>query len=194
MLKRFLFNILHILTRGIIIALLGSYLQFFILLFIFLMVLVNYITANILIKTDRGKHIWTAFAAVLLPTCFASRDTFKNKDPSTGKKIFARFYRFNAVFFFFIFGVAALLTTNFLIRYTSISSFTCDNYPFLSYDPELACPTSSSFPNPIFDLPSPHSWFYFLGNLMVITLALLHVVLVYMEEFCIRDFSLVGPV
>lgn len=191
-LKRLLFNILHILSRAFIIALLAGYLQFFILLFISIMVIVNYITANILIKTDGSKHIWTAFSAVLLPTCFASRETFKDKNPSFGKKMFARFYRYNAAFFFFIFGVAALVTTNCIIRYTSISNFTCDNYPFLSYD--VDCSTSSSFANPIFDLPPPHSWFYFLGNLLVITLGLLHVVTVFVEEYCIRDYSVVAPV
>jgi len=193
-LKRLLFNFLHILMRGFILALLGGYLQFFSLLFIFLMIIVNYITANIFIKTDGSKHIWTAFAAVLLPTCFASRETFKNKDPSYGKKIFAKFYRYNSVFFFFIFGVAALVTTNLIIRYTSITTFSCANYPFLSYDQDLHCPSLSSFSNPIFDLPPPHSWFYFLGNLMVITMALLNVVLAFMEEVWIHDFSLVAPV
>jgi hypothetical protein len=156
------------------------------------MVIVNYITAIIIIKSDGSKHIWTAFSAVLLPTCFASRDTFKNKDPSFGKKMFAKFYRYNSVFFFFVFGVIALITSNFIIRYTDMSTFTCDNLPFLSYD--ATCETHNSFPNQIFDLPAPHSWFYFLGNLLVVFLALLHVVLVFMEEVCIRDFSKVQAV
>jgi len=185
--KRLLFNLVQILIRGFIIALLGGYLQFFILLFIFIMIILNYIIAQIIIKSDGSKHIWTAFSAVLLPTCFASRDTFANKDPSFGKKMFAKFYRYNSVLFFFLFGVVALITTNFIIRYTDMSSFTCDNYPFLSHDPD--CQKSSLLSNPIFDLPPPHSWFYFLGNLLVIGLAMLHVVLVFMEEFCIRDFT-----
>jgi len=154
---------------------------------LFIMIILNYIIAQIIIKSDGSKHIWTAFSAVLLPTCFASRDTFANKDPSFGKKMFAKFYRYNSVLFFFLFGVVALITTNFIIRYTDMSTFTCDNYPFLSHDPD--CQKSSLLSNPIFDLPPPHSWFYFLGNLLVIVLAMLHVVLVFMEEFCIRDFT-----
>ena len=77
--KRLCFNILHILCRCLVIALLGGYLQFFILVFLFLMVGLNFILANLLIKTDRTKHIWTAFAGVLLPKCFISRDSVTKK-------------------------------------------------------------------------------------------------------------------
>ena len=57
MISRLLFNILHILTRGFVIALLASYLQYLALGFIGIMVISNYIASNILIKTDGSKHI-----------------------------------------------------------------------------------------------------------------------------------------
>merc|ERR1712142_810683 len=191
--KRLFFNLAQIFIRGFIIALLGGYLQGLITLFISIMIIINYIIANKIIQSDGSKHIWTAFAAVLLPTCFASRDTFENKEPSFGMKMFSRFYRYNAVVFFFLFGVIALITSNFIIRYTTnISTFTCNNYPFLSYD--VTCGAPSAFSDQVFDLPAPHSWFYFLGNLLIILLALVHVVLVFMEEFCIRDFNKIIPI
>ena len=113
-------------------------------IFIFLMVIANFIAATIIIKSDTSKYIWISFAGVLLPTCFVSRDSFKNKDSSFGRKMFLRFYQYNGVLFFFIFGVAALITTNFIIRYTSVSSFNCDN-----------CPRSAALSSPVFDPPPP---------------------------------------
>ena len=72
---RMIFNILHIICRGAVLALLASYLHYLSLAFIGAMILSNYIASNIIIKTDGSKHFWTAFAAVLLPNCFISRDT-----------------------------------------------------------------------------------------------------------------------
>merc|ERR1711892_544129 len=88
LIRRMLFNILHILFRGFVIALLASYLQFLALAVIGLMVMANYITSNILIKTDGSKHIWTAFAAVLLPNCFVSRNTLEHQSAKDTKIIY----------------------------------------------------------------------------------------------------------
>ena len=70
-----IFNIFHIICRGAVLALLASYLHYLSLAFIGAMIILNYIISNIVIKTDGSKHFWTAFAAVLLPNCFISRDT-----------------------------------------------------------------------------------------------------------------------
>ena len=156
-------------------------------------ILNDFIIANKIIESDGSKHVWTAFSAVLLPTCFASRDRFVNREHNFGQNMFSRFYRYNSVAFFFIFGVIALITNNFIIRFTNISTFTCDNFPFLSHNSTCGTPPSP-FSHEILDLPAPHSWFYFLGNLLIIVLALLHVVMVFMEEFCIRDFKKVVPI
>jgi len=188
--KRLLFNTQQILIRGFVIALLAGYLQFFTLVFLFSMVILNYIIANIFIQSEGSKHFWTAFSAVLLPTCFASRDALKDKDPSFGRKMFARFYRCNSLVFFLVFGIAGLLTTNFIIRFTDMSYFTCINLPFLSFDKN--CSKSSPFSSPIFNLPPPHAWFYFLGNLLVILLSLVHVFLIFIEEICIRDSRIIS--
>ena len=78
---RMIFNIFHIVCRGAVLALLASYLHYIFLAFIGAMIICNYITIYFImktdenIKTDGSKHIWTAFAAVLLPNCFISRDT-----------------------------------------------------------------------------------------------------------------------
>ena len=72
---RMIFNILHIICRGAVLALLASYLHYLSLAFIGAMIICNYIISNIIVKTDGSKHFWTAFAAVLLPNCFISRDT-----------------------------------------------------------------------------------------------------------------------
>ena len=190
MVRRLLFNILHILFRGFVIALLASYLQYLALAVIGLMVIANYITSNILIKTDGSKHIWTAFASVLLPNCFISRVTLEDKSAKDAQRLFTKFYRFNSIIFLIIIGIGALVSTNCIISLTSLSTFNCNNYPFLSYDQDLACPPSSPFTTPISSFPSPHSWFYLLGNLSVLSLSLLHVFLVFIEgKVCGRDYS-----
>ena len=52
--KRWLFNILHVAMRGFVISLLASYLQFFIIAILGLMVISNYILANcLIISSDR---------------------------------------------------------------------------------------------------------------------------------------------
>lgn len=190
MVSRLFFNILHILLRGFVIALLASYLQYLALAFIALMVITNYITSNIIIKTDGSKHIWTAFAAVLLPNCFVSRVTLEHKEPKEARKLFNKFYRCNSIVFLIVMSIGALVTTNCIISFTSVSSFNCNNYPFLSYNEDLKCPPASPFSTPLSSLPSPHSWFYFLGNLSVISFSLLHVFLVFIEgKVCCRDYT-----
>merc|ERR1712214_224810 len=73
-------NMVHILCRGSVIALLASYLHYLSLAFVGAMILANYVLSNLLIKTDGSKHFWTAFAGVLLPNCFISRATLDTAD------------------------------------------------------------------------------------------------------------------
>ena len=54
--KRWVFNILHVSMRGFVISLLASYLQFFIIAILGLMVLSNYILANCLIISSDRYH------------------------------------------------------------------------------------------------------------------------------------------
>jgi len=190
MVKRILFNILHILLRGFVLALLASYLQFLALAVIGVMVIANYVTSILLIKTYGSKHIWTAFAAVLLPNCFVSRFTLEQMSAKDSQRLFTKFYRWNSVVFFLVMGVSALIFTNCIITLTDISSFNCNNYPFLSYDQELSCPPSSPFKTPIFSFPAPHSWFFLIGNISVVFLSLLHMVFVFVEEcVCGKDYT-----
>jgi len=190
LIRRMLFNILHIIFRGFVIALLASYLQFLALAVIGLMVMANYITSHILIKTDGSKHIWTAFAAVLLPNCFVSRNTLEHQSAKDTQRLFTKFYRWNSVIFLVVIGIVALVCTNCIISLTSLSNFNCSNYPFLSYDQDLACPPSSPFTTPISSFPAPHSWFYLLGNLSVVSLSALHVFFVFVEgRVCGKDYA-----
>lgn len=87
---RMSFNILHILFRGAVLGLLASYLHYLSVAFIGVMILANYIASNVIIKTDGSKHFWTAFAAVLLPNCFISRDTVEKieKQVTLSKLVF----------------------------------------------------------------------------------------------------------
>jgi hypothetical protein len=73
MITRIFFNLLHILLRGFILALLASYLHFFSLLLLFLMIVANLIVAPFVLKTSWNKHIMTAFSAIILPNCFMAR-------------------------------------------------------------------------------------------------------------------------
>jgi len=188
MLKRLLFYLLHIIIRGFVISLLASYLHLVSIAFIILMVVMNYILANLIIKTDGSKHFWTAAAAVVVPTCFVARDSLEGKQQAQSTKVFTRFYKWNTVLFFFIFGVAALITTNCLLLFTDVNKYTCDNLPFLSYDFDNKCPGDNPFPDLTTTLesrlPAPHTWFYLFGNLLVLLLSALHLVLMSVEERC----------
>ena len=75
LLARLFLNLLHIVCRGTVLALLAAYLHYLSLAFIGLMVVTNLGLASCLIKTDGSKHLWTACAGILLPNAFISRDT-----------------------------------------------------------------------------------------------------------------------
>jgi len=180
---RMSFNILHILFRGAVLGLLASYLHYLSVAFIGVMILANYIASNVIIKTDGSKHFWTAFAAVLLPNCFISRDTVEKIEKQETRRKFKMFYKVNSLLFFFLIGVGALVAANCLIFLTDFISFNCSNLPILSYDPSQNCPASS----PIKDLKfptsvPPHSGFLYFGTAGVFVLCLLHVCLVFIEE------------
>ena len=130
-------NIFHIICRGIVLALLASYLHFLSLAFIGAMVICNYIISNIIIKTDGSKHFWTAFASVLLPNAFISRDTVGVVGRQKTRELFQCFYKANAVLFLCLIGIGALITTDCLITLTDFIKYNCNNYPFLSYDEVL---------------------------------------------------------
>merc|ERR1712050_287967 len=137
-----------------------------------------------------SQHIWTAFAAVLLPNCFVSRFILEQMSAKDSQRLFTKFYRWNSVVFFLVMGVASLIFTNCIITLTDISSFNCNNYPFLSYDQELSCPPSSPFKTPIFSFPAHHSWFFLIGNISVVSLSLLHMVFVFVEDrVCGKDYT-----
>ena len=127
-------NIFHIICRGIVLALLASYLHYLSLAFIGAMVIGNYIISNIIIKTDGSKHFWTAFASVLLPNAFISRDTVSIVGRQKTRELFQTFYKANSVLFLILIGIGALITTNCLITLTDFIQYNCNNLPFLSYD------------------------------------------------------------
>ena len=129
-------NMVHILCRGSVIALLASYLHYLSLAFVGAMILANYALSNLLIKTDGSKHFWTAFAGVLLPNCFISRATVDTVGREKTRTLFKRFYKANSLIFLFLFGIGALATADCLIILTDFINFNCNNLPFLSYDAE----------------------------------------------------------
>ena len=133
---RMCLNMVHILCRGSVIALLASYLHYLSLAFVGAMILANYALSNILIKTDGSKHFWTAFAGVLLPNCFISRATVDTVGREKTRTLFKRFYKANSLIFLFLFGIGALATADCLIILTDFINFNCNNLPFLSYDAE----------------------------------------------------------
>ena len=180
-------NILHIALRGLVIALLAVYLQFFIILIMILMIISNYILASFIITTiDKSKNIWTSFASVLLPKCFVSRETLEGKESNFGPKMFEKFYKLNAILFLLIFSIIGLIIANVIIRLSDINDFNCENLPFLSFIE--GC--DSYFSDPVFNLPLPHSWFYFLGNILIISFSIIDVILTYLEGYLIDDFNI----
>jgi len=194
MLSRLSFNFCHILVRGFTLCLLASYLQYLSPALLTTLLLANLATAWAIIDTEPIKHAWTAVAAVLTPTCFISRDTImakKSADKTYGKQLFDRFRLANAGVFFLVVSVVGLISTNMVLRFSSISKFDCENFPFLSFDEDLNCPVNSPFQdNPsILSLPPPHSWFYLVGNIVVPLLGLIHIAAVYMENRILKDSS-----
>jgi len=180
---RMSFNILHIICRGAVLGLLASYLHYLFLAFTAAMILCNYFISNMIIKTDGSKHFWTAFAAVLLPNCFISRDTVELVEKQETRRRFKSFYRVNSVVFLILFGVGALVTANCLIFLTDFISFNCSNLPFLSYDPEQNCPATSPLKDSnMANFLPPHGGFLVFGSAGVFVLSLVHVMLVFVEE------------
>ena len=187
-LKRFFINILHIAFRGFVVALLAVYLQFFIIVIMVIMILGNYIIASFVITTiDKSKNIWTSFASVLLPKCFVSRESLEGKDSDFGSKMFENFYKKNSFLFLLVFGIIGVIVADVIIRFTDINDFNCENLPFLSY---IEGCSSSNFPDPILNLPLPHSWFYFLGNILIIAFSTIDVTLTYLEGYLINDLDI----
>jgi len=186
LLTRMFLNLLHIGCRGIVFALLASYLHYLSIAFIGTMILCNYIISNIIIKTDGAKHFWTAFAAVLLPNSFISRDTVDLQGRQRTREMFRTFAKANSLLFLFLIGIGALVTTNCLLTLTNFIEFNCKNYPFLSYDPQQDCPVESPLKTPPASFfPEPHSWWFLIGNVGVILLSILHVILVFAGEHCL---------
>jgi len=182
---RMCLNMVHILCRGSVIALLASYLHYLSLAFVGAMILANYALSNILIKTDGSKHFWTAFAGVLLPNCFISRATVDTVGREKTRTLFKRFYKANSLIFLFLFGIGALATADCLIILTDFINFNCNNLPFLSYDAEKDCPGAS----PLKALHAEtgltshlHSMWFMAGNASVLVLSVLHVICVFCGE------------
>lgn len=196
--RRLFFNLLHIVFRGFVLALLASYLHFFVLPLFGLMVLANFVTALCVIDTKWSKHFMTACAAVLLPTCFISRENVE--DAGYGRRLFYRFYRINSLVFFAV-AMTGLIAANCLLHYTDMITFNCSNLPFLSYDSTQDCPSGSvlaGFNAPLGDLVDVlkpvHVWFHVVGSSLILGLSMLHVFFVFIEErCCIRDYKPVNP-
>ena len=187
-LKRFFISVLHIAFRGFVVALLAVYLQFFIILIMVVMIISNYILASFIITTiDKSKNIWTSFASVLLPKCFVSRETLEGKNSDFGPKMFEKFYKMNSILFLLVFGIIGVIIANVIIRFTDINDFNCENLPFLSH---IEGCSSSNFSDPILNLPLPHSWFYFLGNILIVAFSIIDVTLTFSEGYLINDLNI----
>ena len=134
---RITFNILHIICRGFVIALLASYFHFLTMAVLALMVVTNFVTSAIMIKTEVSKHFWTSFASILLPVCFISRNDLVGEFASrqNARKLFSKFYFCNSVMFLLIIGIIGLIATNCVILMTDTIHFTNENLPFLSNSP-----------------------------------------------------------
>ena len=135
LISRLFLNLLHIVCRGTVLALLAAYLHYLILAFIGLMILTNLGLASCLLRTDGSKHLWTACAGVLLPNAFISRDTVEVIGRQKTRELFREFYKLNSLVFLLVMGVGALVTCLCLITLTDFIQFNCTNLPFLSYDP-----------------------------------------------------------
>ena len=134
---RTIFNILHIICRGFVIALLASYFHFLTIAVLALMVLANFVTSVILIKTEISKHFWTSFASILLPVCFISRNDLVGEYASrkNTRELFSKYYIWNSVIFLFIIGIIGPIATFCVIQMTDTIHFTDTNLPFLSDSP-----------------------------------------------------------
>lgn len=128
-----LLNISNIMCRVILLAMLATYLQYFCLIFIGMMIVCNFIISGFIIKTDGSKHFWTAFSSVLLPNAFISRDTVIILGRRKTRDIFQKFFKANSVLFLLLICVGGYITTNCLITFTDIIHYNCNNVPLLSY-------------------------------------------------------------
>ena len=129
---RMFLNLFHIICRGYIIALLCSYLHFFSIIFLVTMVLTNFIVSRLILQTEVAKTVWTAFASVLLPVKFCSKDTVKEKRGQEIRNKFGLFYIQNTVTFVIIFGLA-WIAANLLIAF-GVIEFNSSNCPFFCSD------------------------------------------------------------
>ena len=76
------------------------------------------------LNLGQAIFILALFGGIFIPLCYYTRKLLYEREqivPHPWKYLVS-------VFFFFIFGAAALFTTNFIICYTSVSSFNCKNY------------------------------------------------------------------
>jgi len=182
-LGRLLCNIFHLLARTLVSALLASYLQALSFVFVAAMIVINFVTATLVLRTERAKNVFTCFAATLLPTCFVARDTIKGKEveePKCGPKLFARFYKYNSIQFLLV-STIALVTACLMLRFSpDLPSFTCEDLPLLSYDPD--CQHNIFSNGEVLGMSQMHSWFFLLGSILVLLLSSLDAILVFLTE------------
>jgi len=182
-LGRLLCNIFHLLSRTLVSALLASYLQALSFVFVAAMIIINFVTATLVLRTQRAKNVFTCFAATLLPTCFVARDTIKGKEveePKCGPKLFARFYKYNSIQFLLV-STIALVTACLMLRFSpDLPSFTCEDLPLLSYDPD--CQHNIFSNGEVLGMSQMHSWFFLLGSILVLLLSSLDSILVFLTE------------
>ena len=126
----FLFSTL---SRCSILALLAAYMQGWTVLLMVILVVTNLIIASLVFKTDKGKNVWTAFASVLVPICFVSKDTIAVYERSLANppaKKFRQYYLLNSLAFAFYtlsgMGILHWVLTEQMIEYD------CHNLPILS--------------------------------------------------------------
>jgi len=180
---RLLCNIFHLLSRTLVAALLASYLQALSFVFVVVMIIINFVTATVVLRTNRAKNVFTCFSAILLPTCFVARDTIKGREveePKCGPKLFARFYKYNSIQFFVI-STTALATACLILRFSpDFPVFTCEDLPLLSYDPD--CQHNIFSNGEVVGMSHMHSWFFLLGSIMVLLLSSLDAILILLIE------------
>ena len=178
-----MFNLVHIICRGFVLALLAAYLHLYILPVLCLMVAVNFLTAVCVLKTKFSKHFKTAFAAVLLPTCFVFKKDIKSF--GLGQKLVSKFYKVNSLFFFVV-SVCGLVVANYFLHFTTLLKYECNNLPVLSYNQTVPCPKESilaGVKSPFDDILDPvHVWFTVIGSSLILGLGILHVIIVFIED------------
>ena len=175
---------------------LAAYLHLYILPLLSLMVAVNFLTAICVLKTKLSKHLKTAFAAVLLPTCFVFKKDIKSF--GLGQKLFSKFYKVNSVFFFVV-SACGLIVSNLFLNFTTLLRYDCNNLPVLSYNETVPCPKESILAgasSPFDGILDPvHAWFTVIGSSLILGLGILHVILVFIEDMsCNQNYTPVHPI